>query len=245
MAHIVGISGSLRKGSFNTALLHAAASATPAGSTIDIRSIAGIPLYDGDVEARDGIPTEVAALKDAIAGADGLLIVTPEYNNSIPGVLKNAIDWLSRPAGRYQARVWRKTGRDRRRDARARRHEARAGRLAPRASNAWHRTLVWRWPPRGPRRQGVRPEGRLVDDAIRSRLETFIKGFVEFAGSHAPAEGVTSYRTSVSSSIFREPRSAFEIGQLPFRFASRPRRTAPSRSPAGPPRRPSASTTSP
>jgi NAD(P)H-dependent FMN reductase len=99
MTTLVGLSGSLRRGSLNTALLRAAAEAMPAGATLRIASIHGIPLYDGDVEAAQGLPPDVVALKDAIAAADGLLICTPEYDNGIPGVLKNAIDWLSRPAG--------------------------------------------------------------------------------------------------------------------------------------------------
>ncbi|MEJ1962569.1 MAG: NADPH-dependent FMN reductase [Gammaproteobacteria bacterium] len=94
---IVGISGSLRRGSFNTSLLHAAAEVAPAGATIDVRTIHGIPLYDADVENGPGIPDAVKILKDDIASSDGLLLVTPEYNNSLPGVFKNAIDWLSRP----------------------------------------------------------------------------------------------------------------------------------------------------
>jgi chromate reductase len=97
MTTIVGISGSLRRGSFNSALLRAAAAAMPAGTELRIESIAAIPLYNGDDEAANGIPPAVARLKDAIAAADGLLLVTPEYNNSLPGVAKNAIDWLSRP----------------------------------------------------------------------------------------------------------------------------------------------------
>lgn len=96
MATIIGISGSLRQKSLNSALLRIAAELAPAGTTIAIESIKDIPLYNGDVEAA-GAPATVKNLKDRIAAADGLLLVTPEYNNSIPGVFKNAIDWLSRP----------------------------------------------------------------------------------------------------------------------------------------------------
>ncbi len=97
MAKIVGISGSLRKASFNSALLRAAAEVAPKSLEVQLGTIVGIPLYDGDDEAQNGVPEAVARLKDQIASADGLLIVSPEYNNSMPGVLKNAIDWLSRP----------------------------------------------------------------------------------------------------------------------------------------------------
>ena len=95
---IIGISGSLRRGSFNTALLRAAAGLMPAGAMLEIRTLHDIPLYDGDLEASAGVPPAVAALKEAIVAADGLLLGTPEYNNGIPGVFKNGIDWLSRPA---------------------------------------------------------------------------------------------------------------------------------------------------
>ena len=97
MATIVGLCGSLRRASFNLMLLRAAVEAAPPGTSIEIASIREIPLYDGDVEAEHGIPLSVQEVKDRVAAADGVLIVTPEYNNSIPGVLKNAIDWLTRP----------------------------------------------------------------------------------------------------------------------------------------------------
>lgn len=98
MTTILAFSGSLRAKSSNTMLLHAAVAATPAGTTLTVGSIKGIPLYDGDVEAASGLPAAVVTLKEQVVAADGLLIVSPEYNKGIPGVLKNAIDWLSRPA---------------------------------------------------------------------------------------------------------------------------------------------------
>jgi NAD(P)H-dependent FMN reductase len=69
----------------------------PAESTLDVRTLHGIPLYNADEEAEDGVPPAVVSLKEAIVSADGLILGTPEYNNSVPGVFKNAIDWLSRP----------------------------------------------------------------------------------------------------------------------------------------------------
>lgn len=98
MHTIVGIAGSLRKGSYNAALLRAAAALSPPELRIEIASIAAVPLYDGDLEAASGAPEPVAALKEQVAKAQGLLLVTPEYNQSLPGVFKNAIDWMSRPS---------------------------------------------------------------------------------------------------------------------------------------------------
>src|SRR5205823_8982182 len=97
MTKLIGLSGSLRRGSYNSALLREAAAMMPSDSELRVESIAGIPLYNGDEEAARGMPETVARLKDAIAAADGLFFVTPEYNHGIPGVAKNAIDWLSRP----------------------------------------------------------------------------------------------------------------------------------------------------
>jgi len=95
---ILGISGSLRSASFNAMLLKCAAQLAPEGTRFEIGSIRGIPLYDGDLESASGIPEAAQKLKAQIMDCDGLLLVTPEYNNGIPGVFKNAIDWLSRPA---------------------------------------------------------------------------------------------------------------------------------------------------
>jgi chromate reductase len=94
--NVLGVAGSLRKGSFNKAALRAAIELAPEGMTIEPFDIAPIPLYDEDVKAK-GFPAPVQALREKIRAADALLIVTPEYNYSIPGVLKNAIDWASRP----------------------------------------------------------------------------------------------------------------------------------------------------
>jgi chromate reductase len=95
--NIIAISGSLRKDSFNTALLRNLQALAPADMEITIADISGLPLYNQDDE---GTYPEVAqALKDKVASADGIIFATPEYNRSIPGVLKNAIDWVSRPYG--------------------------------------------------------------------------------------------------------------------------------------------------
>ena len=96
MVSILGISGSLRAQSFNTALLRAAQGVAGEGVRLDAATLHGIPLYDGDLEAREGMPEAVRALKQHMLAADGVLMVTPEYNNGVPGVFKNAVDWLSR-----------------------------------------------------------------------------------------------------------------------------------------------------
>ena len=93
--NILGISGSLRAGSYNTAALRAAQELAPEGMSIEIGSIADIPVYNADVQA-GGFPAQVTALAEKMRAADAVLIASPEYNYSIPGGLKNAIDWLSR-----------------------------------------------------------------------------------------------------------------------------------------------------
>lgn len=94
--HVLGIAGSLRKASVNKGLLRAAADVLPEGMLLETFDLAPIPLYNGDVDAA-GAPEAVLHFKARIAAADALLIATPEYNYSIPGVLKNALDWASRP----------------------------------------------------------------------------------------------------------------------------------------------------
>ena len=93
--HVLGFSGSLRKASYNTALLRAAAELLPEGMTLEIFDLSPIPLYNQDVEDA-GLPESVKHFRERVAAADALLIATPEYNYMVPGVLKNALDWASR-----------------------------------------------------------------------------------------------------------------------------------------------------
>lgn len=180
MTLLVGISGSLRKHSFNSGLLRAAQGEAPPSAIIEIASIAAVPLYDADVEERDGIPPPVEALKEMIATADGLLLATPEYNNGIPGVFKNAIDWASRPPadiprvfrGKPVAIIGASPG----------------GFGTILAQDSWlsvMRTLgaeLWT----GGRMvvsgagKAFDGEGNLVDAEVRERLKQYLAGFVEF-----------------------------------------------------------------
>jgi NAD(P)H-dependent FMN reductase len=181
MDAIIGISGSLRRDSINTGLLRAAAELMPADTSLEIAGISEIPLYSGDIEASHGIPAPVEHLKGRIVVGAGLLMVTPEYNNSVPGVLKNAVDWLSRPTSDI-ARVFR--------DRPVAVIGASPGSFGTvLAQGAWLPVI---------RHLGMRPwfggrlalpragalfdaHGQLVDAHIRAELRAFIHGFVAFA----------------------------------------------------------------
>ncbi len=183
MTTILGLSGSLRAGSFNTALLRAAATLLPDSTELLVKTIHGIPLYDGDAEAANGIPAAVRELGQRIANAHGLLLVTPEYNNSIPGPFKNAIDWLSRIedmeppvfTGKPVAVIGASPG----------------GFGTLLSQNAWLpvlRTLETR-PWFGGRLMVARAaemfnaDGQLTDEKSKNRLREFIAGFAAFVQS--------------------------------------------------------------
>jgi chromate reductase len=93
---VIGIAGSLRAASFNRALLSAARELAPPELIIEVRELKDLPFFNEDLES-DGVPVAVGELRSAVRSADGLLLVTPEYNHGVPGVLKNAVDWLSQP----------------------------------------------------------------------------------------------------------------------------------------------------
>lgn len=178
---ILGISGSLRAGSYNTALLRAAHSAAGPAIELEVATLHGIPLYDGDVEEREGLPMAVQLLKEKVVASDGVLLATPEYNNGIPGVFKNAIDWLSRPPS-DSVRVF-----GNRPFALIGASPGGFGTIL--AQNGWLpvlRTLgVRHW--MGDRlmvsraKQVFDASGAIQDETVRSRLARFVTGFAEFA----------------------------------------------------------------
>jgi len=181
---ILALSGALRRASYNTALLRAAAAMAPEGVTIELRTLHGIPLYDGDVEA-EGIPAAVTTLREEIRAADALLIGTPEYNNAIPGVLKNGLDWLSRPSGEgarlFGGRPTGLMGATPGGFGTVQSQDALLSVLRTFGSDFWMagRLMVSH---AGAVFDG---EGRLVDDKVREQLRHFIEGFVAFVQKRA------------------------------------------------------------
>ena len=183
MTRILGISGSLRAGSFNTALLRAAQATTADGVELEIATLHGIPLYDGDAEARDGEPDAVAALKRQVLAADGVLLCTPEYNNGIPGVFKNGIDWLSRKSDVgdipkvFGSRPFALIG------------ASPSGFGTILSQNHWLPVLktlgvqLWSGQKLMVSRAGgvFDSDGNLVDDKVREQLAGFVQGFADFA----------------------------------------------------------------
>ncbi len=180
MVKLLGISGSLRAGSFNTALLNAAAALAPEGVEVSVATLAGIPLYDGDLEAREGLPAAVVALKARIQASDGLILATPEYNAGLPGVLKNGIDWLTRPPEDLP-----KTFGDR---PLALLGASPSGFGTVLGQNAWLPVLrflgVRQWSAGrllvSRAHQLIGADGSITDDALRTQLRDFVAGFASF-----------------------------------------------------------------
>lgn len=185
MSRLIALSGSMRHASHNTALAHELARLAPDGCEIVVHTPAGIPPYDGDAEAEHGIPDAVARLKDDVVSSDGLVLVTPEYNQGVPGVLKNAIDWMSRPASDI-ARVFR--GRPV-----AVCGATPGGNGTRAAQSAWLPTLralgMSMWSERLLFVAGAGrvfdESGQLADDDLRRRTTDFVAGFDAFARARA------------------------------------------------------------
>ena len=180
MTTIVGISGSLRKHSFNAGLLRAASEVMPAGSSLTIGSIQDIPLYNADVEEADGIPESVEKLKNQIASSDGLLLVTPENNNSMPGVFKNALDWISRPP-QDRSRVFANRpiglmGATPGSFGTAFSQYAWLPVLRVLGTQVWSGRLMWV----SSAGSKFDPEGNLTDEGVKKQLTKYMTGFVTF-----------------------------------------------------------------
>jgi chromate reductase, NAD(P)H dehydrogenase (quinone) len=180
MIRILGICGSLRAQSFNLGLLRSAQTLMDPGAELEVATLQGIPLYNADLEQAEGLPAAVVALKERLIASDGVVLATPEYNNGIPGVFKNGIDWLSRPpadvpklfANRPVALIGASPG----------------GFGTILAQGAWLPVLktlgtrVWAGGrllvPRA--QQMFDATGSLVNEELRGQLRVFMLGFVEF-----------------------------------------------------------------
>lgn len=177
---VLAISGSLRRDSFNTALLRAADSLVPEGMTLTLRLLHDVPLYDGDVEAQ-GLPASVVAFREAIRSADGVLISTPEYNNSMPGVLKNAVDWASRGKDQPFARK-----------PVALLSASNGGFGGARSQIAWLPTLTvlgtrWMHKPQfylSNAQHAFAPDGSLLDERTREQLRSLLASFALWCRAH-------------------------------------------------------------
>jgi chromate reductase len=180
---IVAISGSLRRASYNRSLLFAIAEVAPVGMALEIQPIAEIPFFNQDVEAQ-GTPEPVQRLRDAVAAADGLLVATPEYNAGAPGVLKNTIDWLSRPA-RGSVLTGKPTGLV----------GVTPGQLGTaRAQGQLRAAFEFAAAPVMPSpqvfislaREKFDADGRLTDERTRAALKTFMEAFQRWVQRNAP-----------------------------------------------------------
>ncbi len=183
MTRIFAMSGSLRTGSWNTKLLRAVKRAFSSDVVVDEATMRGVPIFDADLE-HAGFPPIVADLKDRLAAADGFLIATPEYNNSVPGPLKNVIDWMSRPAADIE-RVFAGTP--------AAVIGATTGRSGTRiAQTAWMPIFMELglipFPSKvlyvGQADEAFDEGGSVTDAALQKRIDAFATGFAAFVARH-------------------------------------------------------------
>jgi NAD(P)H-dependent FMN reductase len=182
---VVGLVGSLRRESFNRRLMQACIPLLDRRLTLDVAGIDGIPLYDGDLESASGVPPAATALKERIAASAALLIASPEYNNSIPGPLKNALDWLTRPpadiARVFEGRVVGVIGAS----------PGRFGTLS--AQQAWSPILrtLGTVPYFGGKLMVsaastvFAPDGEIADAGTRDRVRQYLDGFTTFVLRHS------------------------------------------------------------
>lgn len=173
---ILGIAGSLRKRSFNLSLLEAAQEIAPDGVDIEIARLTHVPLYDADLEER-GLPAPVADLHRKITEADALLLATPEYNHSMSGVMKNAIDWASRPPNPLKKKAVGLMGASPGMTGTAR------GQAAMRSALAWPGAFVLPTPETlvGRARERFDDQGRLVDSSVKKVIHSQIEALIDFA----------------------------------------------------------------
>ena len=182
--NVVGFAGSLRRGSYNRALLRAATELAPPALHIVIHELDGIPLYNDDIEA-SGAPPSVIQLRRAVRESDALLVATPEYNHGVPGVLKNTIDWLSRPPrssaldGKVAALMGASLGMTGTARGQAQLRQALG------ATNTYAllqpEVLV------GRAHEKFDTDGRLIHQETRDVLATFLQRFTELIALHVPA----------------------------------------------------------
>lgn len=180
---LIIISGSLREGSFNTRLAQCLAREAPEGASAEVATLHGIPLYDGDLEASEGIPEAVESLRGRIKAADGLILVTPEYNAGMPGVFKNSLDWLTRPPEEMKPTFG-----------------GRPTALAGATPGAWGTAFAQAGALINLRQMGCfvfpdhlrvskagdRFDGERADDKLVDQVGDWLKGFVDFIGSGRP-----------------------------------------------------------
>jgi chromate reductase len=186
LIRVLGFAGSLRAGSFNRALLRACETLAPKDMALTTFDLADVPLYNGDVEAK-GDPPGVAAFKSAIRAADAVLMVTPEYNHGVPGVMKNAIDWASRPpqdaalAGKPVGIIGASPGITG--SARGQSQLRQAFEFTNSYCMPQPEVLVFR------AHEKFDPEGRLTDEGTATVLRRYLEAFVLWARRFRPAAG--------------------------------------------------------